>query len=968
VNLLSLSQLVRNQAITANSDFSFTLNSKNVVFDPALNYIAQWPTNSTPGYEAHSANTRELTEARALRRLHIALGHPSDSTLLCTAKTGCIEGISIEHADIKKCNDLLGRCIPCLSGKLTKSRGNFISAPDVDRPGAYLSADLMYTDKDSPVLIIVDHFTKFVHATVLAEKSGKSIASALNSFFNILTENGHTPADGVLRTDREVNLNASAVQTLLASRQMYYSAASPEQHAPSAERQIRTIKERYRTIRSALPYRFPRNWDKELILHICDTLNLVAHAGTTASPTQLMTGKTPKLSDLPSVNFGDLISVHTGNDDTSSPRSQLAICLGRDSLNPKALLYAPINDTLKRVSSSVMFKPHASFDYAISTLGKNTTLPPPQTEGVPGPDQTPTIPNETEGDGSLHGQESEHIPVVHPPLPAESTPIPTWAQRLREANAKKRATARTTSFSESHAYRMTIKEAKLKYQDLAEKAITDELSAMISYNVFTPVKYAKHIIPSSLFIKEKYEGDKLIKLKARLVAGGHRQDSVLLADSYAPTVEQSTITTVLLIAAARNYPLQIWDVKSAYLNAPMKSDIHMRLNKDLTSSLIKLSPDWKSFVRNEQLTVKLEKALYGTKEAAKLWYDQISTALINAGLTRSPVDPCLFSRKHQGKLTIISTHVDDLSVTGDDFEFISQLKLDLESKFQSLSIQTGNRLRYLGMDICVSPNKITLNQLDLIEKLSTAWSNTQFSKEKTVNERNHLIYRSLTMSLLYIATKTRPDLLFNASMLATHCSKPNVEDYKRLSSLIRYLLKTKFYCTVFDRPTLSTLHVFSDASWNSHPDGKGHSGYCIFIGNSTAAIAAKSIKQKIVTPAAAHAELEAMSKCTEKAETIFHVLKFLGINVKVNFHQDNEAVIKTLKMDVLQLKKMKRMLPKLLTLKESLQSMKATVSHCKTKKMIADALTKPLGGEIRDTLTSEILGFNIRKVSEGVLP
>jgi hypothetical protein len=62
------------------------------------------------------------------------------------------------------------------------------------------------------------------------------------------------------------------------------------------------------------------------------------------------------------------------------------------------------------------------------------------------------------------------------------------------------------------------------------------------------------------------------------------------------------------------------------------------------------------------------------------------------------------------------------------------------------------------------------------------------------------------------------------------------------------------------------------------------------------------------------------------------------------------------------------MLPKLLTIKEALTEMNATVLHCKTKKMIADILTKPLGGEMRDTLTSEILGFKISKVSEGVLP
>ncbi len=70
---------------------------------------------------------------------------------------------------------------------------------------------------------------------------------------------------------------------------------------------------------------------------------------------------------------------------------------------------------------------------------------------------------------------------------------------------------------------MTISQARDKYQDDVDVAVNAELLQMVDYDVFEPVNEpVGDRIPSS-FMKDKFVNGKFSKLKARLVAGGHRE-------------------------------------------------------------------------------------------------------------------------------------------------------------------------------------------------------------------------------------------------------------------------------------------------------------------------------------------------------------------------------------------------------------------------------------------------------------
>ena len=57
------------------------------------------------------------------------------------------------------------------------------------------------------------------------------------------------------------------------------------------------------------------------------------------------------------------------------------------------------------------------------------------------------------------------------------------------------------------------------------------------------------------------------------------------------------------------------------------------------------------------------KALYGSIDAAELWYKNISTFLMSLGFETNPYDKCVFNlwNKKTGKAMVrIALHVDDL--------------------------------------------------------------------------------------------------------------------------------------------------------------------------------------------------------------------------------------------------------------------------------------------------------------------
>lgn len=160
---------------------------------------------------------------------------------------------------------------------------------------------------------------------------------------------------------------------------------------------------------------------------------------------------------------------------------------------------------------------------------------------------------------------------------------------------------------------------------------------------------------------------------------------------------------------------------------------------------------------------KLKKALYGLKQAPMKWNQTFTAALKTKGLTPLKNEQCIFKNKF-GTL-ILGIYVDDAILLGDNKEEMDELLKDLSNLYE----MTVNRKpkSFLGIEFenlngnlklfQKSYSKRLLNKLrmDKSKPVSTPLWKTE---ETEILTKSNFPYRETIGSLLYLTTKTRPDL------------------------------------------------------------------------------------------------------------------------------------------------------------------------------------------------------------------
>jgi hypothetical protein len=112
----------------------------------------------------------------------------------------------------------------------------------------------------------------------------------------------------------------------------------------------------------------------------------------------------------------------------------------------------------------------------------------------------------------------------------------------------------------------------------------------------------------------------------------------------------------------------------------------------------------KGFAEFPGQLIKLSKMLYGSKQAAALWYNLLNTFLREIGFVASPLDACFYRRPvsettstepHDARSdAILILHVDDMRVAAPPAVLASIHRL----LYQKFEITTSDSGHFLGMD------------------------------------------------------------------------------------------------------------------------------------------------------------------------------------------------------------------------------------------------------------------------------
>ena len=395
----------------------------------------------------------------------------------------------------------------------------------------------------------------------------------------------------------------------------------------------------------------------------------------------------------------------------------------------------------------------------------------------------------------------------------------------------------------------------------------------------------------------------------------------------------------------------------------------MKIRGALVEMLISLDPElYKPFVIDENgkmvIYVELLKALYGTLQAALLFYKKLKKDLESIGFKINPYDPCVANRIINDKQHTVTWHVDDLKSSHVDPKFNNEFFKWLEKTYGDPEIAPVKATRgkvhdYLAMKLDYTEDgKLKVDMADYVvnmindfpEKLSLSnypWNDNLFKVDESsrkLSKENREIFHTFVAKALFLCKRARPDIQPAIAFLTTRVKAPDEQDWFKLNKMMCYLNSTQKDVLVLCADDSHGIIWHLDASFGVHNDKKSHTGATMTLGGGS--ITSVSTKQKINTRSSTEAELVSIDDIISKVLWTKRFLEEQGYMVNQNIiMRDNISSMKLENNGKTSSGKRTRHFDiKYFYITDLIARKEVTIQYCPTDDMVADYMTKPLSG------------------------
>ena len=490
-------------------------------------------------------------------------------------------------------------------------------------------------------------------------------------------------------------------------------------------------------------------------------------------------------------------------------------------------------------------------------------------------------------------------------------------------------------------------------------AITKELAGLVALRTWDMVPTSS-MPPGSntthchyVFDVKRKSNRAIEKFKARLVADGNTQKFGIDFDRiFSTVVKSSTIRLVIIVAAARDYNLSQIDIRQAYLQAELTEDLYMRALPGVPAFDEKVKP----------LVCKLNRILYGLKQAGREWGLLFSALLVSWGFVRSTIDTCLFTYAKDKLILWVLVYVDDCLIVENDASLRSRFVTDLGKRFP---VDDRGELEWLlGVAITRdrANNVVSLSQesyvKDLVEKYASHVGAGHTRKYDTPVEEGlrlsaddcpspdseaaeqmapkKVVYMALVGAFLWLANMTRHEIAHVTSQLARFISNPGIAHFNAAMRVLIYLDNTRARGLRYAPNDALPLHVLVDSSWETKFSCSG--AYFFFMGCPFHWF---SKTQRSVTLSSAESEFFGCMLALKDVLWIREVLQDLNLLLPGPSAMwcDSKSAV-AMAFDPVAFKNTKHILRAAEFLKHHTLCGSVSIKHAKGVIMIADILTK----------------------------
>ena len=124
----------------------------------------------------------------------------------------------------------------------------------------------------------------------------------------------------------------------------------------------------------------------------------------------------------------------------------------------------------------------------------------------------------------------------------------------------------------------------------------------------------------------------------------------VIGETQGPVCRIESIFILVSIAVYHDLEIYKIDITAAYLNTPMNDDVKhkwLMLDEDVAAVLMSMDQNyWKNYLRRDgKILVKLDKIMYGYKEAAYWWNVNLIKVFVNNGYRQMNKDKCVLVKR-----------------------------------------------------------------------------------------------------------------------------------------------------------------------------------------------------------------------------------------------------------------------------------------------------------------------------------
>ncbi|GJU98245.1 putative RNA-directed DNA polymerase [Tanacetum coccineum] len=420
-----------------------------------------------------------------------------------------------------------------------------------------------------------------------------------------------------------------------------------------------------------------------------------------------------------------------------------------------------------------------------------------------------------------------------------------------------------------------------------KEAMKSEIQSMYDNQVWNLVDTTTGLktVGCKWIFKKKTDMDgKVHTYKARLVAKGYTQThGIDYEKTFSPVAKIKSIRIMLAIVAFHDYEIWQMDVKTAFLNGKLTEDVFMT------------QPEGFENAKYPKRVCKLQKAIYGLKQASRSWNLCFHEKVTQFGFSRSEDESCIYVKISGSIVVFLVLYVDDILHIGNDIPILQSVKDWLGKCFVMKDL--GDAAYILGIKIYrdMSKRLIGLSQDTYLDKILKRFKMDNSKKgnlplhdgikissdlcPKTNDELDKMSrvpYASAIGSIMYAMTCTRPNVSFALSMVSRHQQNPGEGHWTVVKNILKYLRNTKDRFLVYGREKELRVNGYCDASWQIDKDySKSQFGWVFLLNGG--AVTWKSSKQDIVADSTCESKYIAACEASKEAIWMNNFIGDLGV-------------------------------------------------------------------------------------------